>query len=260
MTRRFNLLLALAVLFIALPYYWLLVDNHPGEAAPRPLAIGRLRELAGELPGQRPVAIAVERAAYRLVPGNVMAAGSGMKRRLYSNLVFRLDVPGKGPVVIDAISSRGEAGRQGLTLAGKPTQDRIAAALHDASLVLATRGTPASAGGRPRAIAPGIVVIPAPVPTPGHRMIYLRMADGREYLLAGEVAPHAASYRQMRGRSRLMTDHVRPEDRETAIAWLATIRELQRQAPELRVIPGHDLAWLASPEHRGWLTLRFPES
>lgn len=272
MTRRLNIVLAAALLFFALPYYWMLVDNRPGDPRPRDVSMAELRALASSVPGPRPESIAVERTAFRLLPGNFLAAGSGMKRRLYSVLAYRLEVPGRGPVVIDPGPSKADAARLQMHWANGATQRRIDAALRSASLVLVTSPDPAVVGrlaarnrplriasDRPRAIAPGIVAIPTASPFPGCQMIYVRLANGVEYLLAGEVAPLSVSYRQMRGRPRLMTEHIRPEDREAAFAWLATIRELQRQAPGLRVLPGHDLAWMASPGQRDWLGKKFPD-
>ena len=43
MTRRLNwFLLAMLVLFGG-PYYWLLIDNRPGDAAAKPVSITQLR-------------------------------------------------------------------------------------------------------------------------------------------------------------------------------------------------------------------------
>ncbi len=272
MTRRFNIVLMAALLFIALPCYWLLFDNRPGDPAPKPVEIAELRTLADSMPGDKPVAIALERAAYKLVSGAFLSAGSGLKRRLYSAVAYRLEVPGKGPVVIDPGMTRAAARQLEFDRLIPRAQAAIDAALASASLVLTTSEQPVAAsniragaavlariaGKEPQAVAPGVVVIPTGAPTPGSRMIYVALADGREYLLAGEVAPLASSFTELRGRPRLMTDHLMPEDRAEAFAWLATIRALQRQAPGLRVLPGHDLAWLASPQRQDWVIKAFP--
>lgn len=35
-----------------------------------------------------------------------------------------------------------------------------------------------------------------------------------------------------------------PENRDEVYAWLQTIRQLKREAPDLAVIPGHDISTL----------------
>lgn len=99
-------------------------------------------------------------------------------------------------------------------------------------------------GDEPQAVAAGVVVIPAPSHTPGSQMIYVRLADGREVLFAGDIATMTASWQELRARSRLVGDHLAPENRGEVYAWLRTIRALKQQAPALLVIPGHDFEWL----------------
>jgi len=63
MRRKINIALLVLILLIGLPYYWLLLDNRPGKAAPKPVGIGQLRELAGSVPGPAPDALGVELGA-----------------------------------------------------------------------------------------------------------------------------------------------------------------------------------------------------
>lgn len=75
-------------------------------------------------------------------------------------------------------------------------------------------------------------------------MIYVRLADGREVLFAGDIATMAASWQELRARSRLIGDYLAPEDRREVYAWLRTIRALKAEAPNLLIVPGHDFEWL----------------
>lgn len=93
----------------------------------------------------------------------------------------------------------------------------------------------------PQAVAPGVVVIPAPSHTPGSQMIFVRLASGREYLFAGDIATLDVSWKELRARSRLLGDWLAPEDRGEVFAWLRTIQALKSAAPNLVVLPGHDL-------------------
>jgi len=117
---------------------------------------------------------------------------------------------------------------------------------------------PRITGSAPVPVAPGIVVIPTGTPEPHNQMIFVRLADGREYLFAGQVAPTASAWLRQRGRPRLRTDHYLPEDRQEALAWLHTIRQLRRNDPGLRIIPGVDFAAAAGPRSGTGITVGFP--
>jgi glyoxylase-like metal-dependent hydrolase (beta-lactamase superfamily II) len=109
---------------------------------------------------------------------------------------------------------------------------------------------PAITGTAPVAIAPGVVVIPAASHTEGSQMVFVRLADGREFLFTGDIATMARSWQELRARSRLIGDYFAPEDRAEIYAWLKTIRALKAQAPELVILPGHDFEWLIEPDNR----------
>jgi glyoxylase-like metal-dependent hydrolase (beta-lactamase superfamily II) len=104
--------------------------------------------------------------------------------------------------------------------------------------------------GAPQAVAPGVVVIPAPSHTPGSQMIYVRLANGRELLFAGDIATFGQSWEETRARSRLVSEHFAPEDRHEVFAWLRTIRALRDSAPALIILPGHDPEWIGDPDHK----------
>ncbi len=107
-------------------------------------------------------------------------------------------------------------------------------------------------GEQPVAIAPGVVVIPAPSHTPGSQMVFVRLADGREFLFCGDIATMAQSWRELRARSRLLSQVIGEEDRSEVYTWLHTIRALKAAAPGLEVIAGHDYEWIKrSPGLRG---------
>lgn len=308
MTPRLNaFLIALGLLF-GLPLYWLLLENPGRNAAPYPVSITRLRALADSIPGQRPDRVQVIVSGAKRVPGNFYAAGSGMRRRLFAVLSFRLPVPGAGPVIIDTgtTAALGKAAQLEYFLAGQ--QREIDASLAAASLILATNAQPLHLGGlaafaakpaaavpltharlnarqvprragndpnpqkhippdhlpwpttlvlrpaitgsRPQAMAPGVVVIPTGRPVPGAQMVYVRLAGGREYLFAGDVAPFRTSYDELRVRSNLYNWFGPREDRQAAMRWLITLAALQREAPGLVIVPGHDYEMLTDPKFR----------
>jgi glyoxylase-like metal-dependent hydrolase (beta-lactamase superfamily II) len=116
---------------------------------------------------------------------------------------------------------------------------------------------PGVTGTAPMVIAPGVVVIPAASHTEGSQMVYVRLADGREFLFTGDIATMARSWQELRARSRLVGDYLAPEDRSEVFAWLKTIRALKAQSPGLVILPGHDFEWLIEPDNRGYVQFGF---
>jgi len=107
---------------------------------------------------------------------------------------------------------------------------------------------PAIVPGAPQAVAPGVVVIPTRAPTPGAQLVYVRLANGREYLFAGALAPYAVNAAELRTRSRLLDWMDGPQDRAGAMRWLVTLRQWRREAPDLFVVPGHDILAITDRE------------
>jgi glyoxylase-like metal-dependent hydrolase (beta-lactamase superfamily II) len=73
-------------------------------------------------------------------------------------------------------------------------------------------------------IAPGVVLIRAPGHTPGSQMVYVRLASGREIILAGDVVWHSAG---------IETQHQKPDS-------------TSKQLGEDRGAIGQEIAWLKS--------------
>lgn len=297
MTHRLNLVLLTLILAIGLPYYWFLLDNSGGSLPAKPVTMAQLRQLAASIPGEAPYAVEMERSAFRRVPGNTMVAGSGMKRKLVGYMAFRLPVRGGKPVMIESGITPEIAAAANAEQFNLSAQRRIDRELDGAGMILVTHEHPdhlgalaAHGGGalqqaawlNPRqlaaklawngakpsprlnatalqAVAPGIVVIPAPDShTPGSQLIYVRLADGHEVLFVGDNSSFAQNWTELRGRSRLVETWFAPENRGEVFAWLKTIRALKAQAPGLLVVPGHDWEWLENPENHTGVKIGFP--
>ncbi|MDE2621301.1 MAG: hypothetical protein KGL54_14170, partial [Sphingomonadales bacterium] len=255
MTHRLNLVLAMLALLVGLPYYVLLLANPSRDVAPHSLRVTDLRQLAQSVPGPRPVAIEGTVVAWGRTPTTLLAAGAGLKRRLYTVMSYRLAVPGGAPIVIDT-GSAGAASSTWLETYLADRQRLVDADLAAARLVVTTSASPEALGGlarlgqrtaghaisakavlgpaqvsaatrlglkpgatlgpQPQAVAPGVVVIPAGAPTADAQMIYVQLGDGREYLFAGPVAPYAVNAAQLRTRSRLLDWWSGHEDRSGA--------------------------------------------
>lgn len=292
MTKRFNLFVLVMIVLLGAPYYWLLLDNRPGDAAAKPITIAQLRELAASMPGEAPYRVELEMVAYRRLPGTLFVAGSGLKRKLVGVMVWRLPLRDGKAIVIDSGLTRQAAAEMGMEEFFEPVQARVNTALRQAEMILITHehadhegglvalGDPAVfartrfnteqiagnrwtallpwpqgarpqaslAGSDPVAVAPGVVVIPAPSHTPGSQMIFVRLADGREFLFAGDIASFAQNWRETRARSRLVGDWLAPENRAEVFAWLKTIQAWKAQAPRLVIVPGHDTETMLDPE------------
>jgi len=297
MTKWLNIVLLTLLLVVGLPVYWLFLDTSPWNVAAKPLDIAEVRRLAESMPGPKAVRIDFAVPACNAFPSDVMAAGSGLKRRSNCAIAYRLEVPGHGPVMIDSGVTPAFARSAGMSfdpriqgvidrnleraglvllthehpdhigglaaLAGKPGGLGVAsrAKLNSAQLPSATsaykldwpvglvlRANLSSAA--PQAVAPGIVVIPAPGHSPGSQLIYVRLASGREYIFAGDTATMAVSWRELRPRSRFVSDYYSPEDRRAVIGWLHALHKLNRAHPKITIVPGHDFDWMISPDSR----------
>lgn len=87
--------------------------------------------------------------------------------------------------------------------------------------------------------APGIVFDKAPGHSPGSQWIFVAMADGTEYLFAGDVAWAHANIDERRGRSRLVSALFLNEDQPQVAEQLAALAELRATSP-VRIIVSHD--------------------
>ena len=302
MRRRYRILLTLAVI-VAVPYYWLLVDNRPGSDPGPVIRIADLRHLAEAVPGPKPESVALQQIGWRRVPGTLFVAGGGLKRNLLSIQAGLISGPW-GDIVIDGGFGPKDAKAFGLEAYLPHNQARVDAALRRARLIVFTHEhvdhmagllrlkdwaaivpralippeqAPSGAVARvlpwPKgaatairpfrysgmiAIAPGVVLIRTPGHTPGSQMVYARLADGREYLFAGDTATMGRSWEQLRARSRLIGDLIVHENRAAVFGWLKAIRRLHRAAPALIVIPGHEWEALTLDAPRNRLGFEFP--
>lgn len=107
------------------------------------------------------------------------------------------------------------------------------------------------------AIAPGVVLVRAPGHTPGSQMVYVKREDGRELLFVGDIAWTERNVETGKGRPRLLSQFALGEDREAVFAELATLRALHGSAPDLLIVPGHDLAAVDALISSGAINERF---
>jgi hypothetical protein len=263
LTRRLNIWLLSVLLIIGIPYYWHLVDAGagPGAAEPRakPVTMTQLRALAGALGEARPLALRVETVGRRMVSGNMLAAGSGLKLVSTAIRAYELVMPEGGPVVIDAGTSAPAARDRGFDPFDPAAQARIQRALdraahtvllddkpvHNGGTAAGTRraGTDLPLpGGAPWTLAPGVVVIPLPGLGPGANMVYAQLANGREILFTGDAAKTAANWTVPRLPARFATRDEPTPYRSENLSWLMTIATLHRAAPKMAVVTGHDPA------------------
>ena len=89
------------------------------------------------------------------------------------------------------------------------------------------------------AIAPGVVLIKSPGHTPGSQMVYVRRADGVEFLFLGDVAWRMRNVETQREKARFVT-LMAGEDRGKVRAQLAGLNQLHAAEPGIHMMPGHD--------------------
>jgi glyoxylase-like metal-dependent hydrolase (beta-lactamase superfamily II) len=107
------------------------------------------------------------------------------------------------------------------------------------------------------ALAPGVVLIRAAGHTPGSQMVYVRLANGAEYLFTGDVAWHMRNIDTMRERARLVSAFMLHEDRGAVLSQLAALHALKAAEPKLHIVTGHDPGPVDALEQQGLLTEGF---
>jgi len=106
-------------------------------------------------------------------------------------------------------------------------------------------------------LAPGVVLLRAPGHTPGSQMVFVKLRDGREWLLLGDVAWHMDQIRNLHYRPRLVTDFVLDEDRDAVLAQFRALHDLLATHPEIQLVASHDADQRAELVRSGQLGERF---
>ena len=110
-------------------------------------------------------------------------------------------------------------------------------------------------------VAPGVVVIPVPGHTPGSQLVYIRLQDGSETLLIGDVAWSLAAIETLTTRP-VLTQYMvfdPDEDRTSVKAQLRALYDLMQSNPEIAVIPAHDRGHIDALVAEGRLIKGFRE-
>jgi hypothetical protein len=273
---RLNFTILMLLLIFGIPYYWFVIDNSAPAARTQPVSIAQLRELAASPGEPAPNAIRFERIASQSLMGNRIAAGMGLRAIRLHTLSYMVEYPEAAPLLIGAGITRADADRFGHQSFSPRAQARVTRALARSSALVTLSTAPEQLGGlrmidgtaqartldgelarqqeadrmgKPHRIAAGIVTIPTPKFQPGSRMVYVRLASGREYLFVGKLAPLWRNWHDLRLPARFVTDLGQREDRKSMLSWLLTIRELKRQAPALVIVPGSAIPKRSGLQH-----------
>lgn len=256
MTRRLNSWLLIALFIVGVPYYWYLLDSGPRDVPAKPLTMEYLREMAGTIEGQPPTEVRVELIGHLEIMRNALVAGWGLRPVRTAVRSYQLIVPGEAPIVIDAGTTRTAARDLGMTNFNEAAQRRVTTAVEKAGHVVILLDEALHNGGRkrggddgakafnpaPYALAPGVVVVPTDGLGRGAQMVYARLENGREFLFTGPAAKIGESLRSLDPPARIGAAGESPVYLPESKAWLTTINALQRAAPHMTVVTGHDFA------------------
>jgi glyoxylase-like metal-dependent hydrolase (beta-lactamase superfamily II) len=99
-------------------------------------------------------------------------------------------------------------------------------------------------------LRPGVVLVRAPGHTPGTQLVYVRLADGREFLLVGDIAWHQDNILLPRMHPRLV-NWLLGEDGAAMANQLRYLHELRKATPELNLVVAHDAQQMAGLLQRG---------
>lgn len=91
----------------------------------------------------------------------------------------------------------------------------------------------------PTAVAPGVVLIPAPGHSPGSLWVFVRTAQGQEWLFVGDTVWTAEAMEEVRAKPRLVT-WLGEEDAGEQARLVRTLVDLGRDHPEVGILVAHD--------------------
>ncbi len=89
------------------------------------------------------------------------------------------------------------------------------------------------------AIAPGVVLKRAPGHTPGSQMVFVALADGREFLFLGDVVWNLDAITMLKYRPRGVTDLLLDEDRTAVLNQIRALRTVYDEA-RVALVVAHD--------------------
>lgn len=260
--------------------YWMFYDNRMPSSGEFVLDIDAIRLLSQSIDGPLAQRIEVETLSHTFAPKMAMAAGTDWSQVDLVRNSFKVTFPNQSVLIetgqsranamrfgadsyddkawqrmLEAMTSahiilitHGHADHAGglLELAGDE-RVRSAARLNANQIeamksggLAATAFEPTLEADEPLAVAPGVVVIPAPGHTPGSQLVYVKLQDGREYLFVGDTASLADNVRLLRPRSRYVMSNMSGDDRPAVFLQSRAIQVLMNQEPQIYLVPGHD--------------------
>jgi len=117
----------------------------------------------------------------------------------------------------------------------------------DGSLDPALAALQPGLSGQVTSIAPGIVIAPAAGHTPGSQLVFIRLQNGEEILLIGDIVWNMGAIDALKTRP-ILTQYMvfRPnfEDRAAIRKQVRALHDMMADNPDLTVLPAHDRAWL----------------
>lgn len=90
-----------------------------------------------------------------------------------------------------------------------------------------------------KAIAPGVVLIKSAGHTPGSQMVFIKLSNGEEILLLGDVSWKMRNIDLVRERPMITAAFIM-EDRGAVINQFQALNKLKAAEPDLHMVPGHD--------------------
>ena len=109
----------------------------------------------------------------------------------------------------------------------------------------------------PYRVAPGLVLLHAPGHSRGSQLIYLRLANGEEFLFVGDIAWHMDNIRELTGRPLALSRFMLKEDRDAVANQLRALHDLAAAEPRLHLVVAHDKEQLEDYVRQGLITAGF---
>jgi len=90
-------------------------------------------------------------------------------------------------------------------------------------------------------ISPGVVLFNVPGHTPGNQGMYIKLKNGTEILLVGDIAYSMANITLEVGKPRISSHIILGEDSEAVNSQIKSLIRIKNEFPNIHIVPAHDI-------------------
>ncbi len=144
--RRIAVVFVILLVIAAGAYYWLIDESHAPKDSNFAMDMGKIRQLANSLPGEKPNEIRVEEIAPYLIPTSAVVAGTGWTKIVLPGYSYELVYPDHTALIDTALDGK-LAQITGTASFNNIAYERMRQVLNSTSLIVFTHEHPDHLGG-----------------------------------------------------------------------------------------------------------------